>query len=119
MSTMDGCSHLDAIVAVEPGADGCEDCLAIGGQWVHLRVCQSCGHVGCCDSSPNRHATAHHRSSGHLGSPTRFGNMAAPMKYFWDGTSELWLKGVLAGKPAAVFIPPARNTAAKKRRSCR
>ncbi len=38
-----------------------------------------------------------------LGSPTRFGNMAAPMKYFWDGTSELWLKGILAGKPAAVF----------------
>jgi len=65
MSTIDGCSHLDAIVAVEPGADGCEDCLAIGGQWVHPRVCQSCGHVGCCDSSPNRHATAHHRSSGH------------------------------------------------------
>jgi hypothetical protein len=65
MSAMDGCSHLDAIVAVEPGADGCEDCLAIGGRWVHLRMCQSCGHVGCCDSSPNRHATAHHRSSGH------------------------------------------------------
>ena len=42
-----------------------------------------------------------------LGSPTRFGNMAAPMKYFWDGTGELWLKGTLAGKPAAVFTSTA------------
>ena len=44
---------------------GCEDCLKIGGQWVHLRVCLTCGHVACCDSSPNRHATAHHRATKH------------------------------------------------------
>jgi uncharacterized UBP type Zn finger protein len=44
---------------------GCEDCLKMGGQWVHLRVCLSCGHVGCCDSSPNRHATAHYRGTKH------------------------------------------------------
>jgi uncharacterized UBP type Zn finger protein len=44
---------------------GCEDCLATGGRWVHLRLCLSCGHVGCCDSSPNRHASAHFRQSAH------------------------------------------------------
>ncbi|OWY60849.1 hypothetical protein B7486_66960 [cyanobacterium TDX16] len=45
--------------------EGCEDCLATGGRWVHLRRCVHCGHVGCCDSSPNTHATKHFRSSGH------------------------------------------------------
>ena len=45
--------------------EGCEDCLKIGGQWVHLRVCLACGHVGCCDNSPNRHATAHFHSTHH------------------------------------------------------
>ncbi len=59
------CSHLDPSQPVTPSADGCEDCLAIGGRWVHLRVCQSCGHVGCCDSSPNRHATKHFRATEH------------------------------------------------------
>ncbi len=61
----DQCEHLDTVEAVEPSADGCEDCLASGGRWVHLRICQQCGHVGCCDSSPNRHATAHWREAGH------------------------------------------------------
>jgi hypothetical protein len=59
------CGHLDQIRDVEPSADGCEDCLRIGGWWVHLRLCLSCGHVGCCDQSPNRHATAHVQASGH------------------------------------------------------
>ena len=59
------CSHLDQITAVTPSAAGCEDCLRIGSWWVHLRLCLSCGHVGCCDSSPNRHATAHARQPGH------------------------------------------------------
>jgi len=59
------CSHLDTIADVAPSADGCEDCLAIGSGWVHLRMCMSCGKVGCCDNSPNRHATAHARESGH------------------------------------------------------
>ena len=62
------CAHLDQI-AVEPpdraDVEGCEECLKIGSGWVHLRVCLSCGKVGCCDSSPNRHATAHHNESGH------------------------------------------------------
>jgi hypothetical protein len=59
------CGHLGTIDDPRPHADGCQDCLAIGGRWVHLRVCQACGHVGCCDSSPNRHATAHHHATGH------------------------------------------------------
>ena len=59
------CTHLDQIHDVSPSADGCEDCLKIGGWWVHLRMCLSCGHVGCCDNSPNRHATGHYRGSDH------------------------------------------------------
>jgi hypothetical protein len=60
--------HLDQIRPVTPHTtEGCEDCLAIGTQWVHLRLCLTCGHVGCCDSSPMRHARAHARpdASGH------------------------------------------------------
>jgi uncharacterized UBP type Zn finger protein len=60
------CTHLDQIKDVIPGSTGCEDCLAEGRHdWVHLRVCQTCGHVGCCDSSPGRHTTAHFRAVGH------------------------------------------------------
>jgi len=60
------CTHLDQILVERPEhADGCEDCLAIGGRWVHLRVCRACGRIGCCDSSPNRHATRHAREHGH------------------------------------------------------
>ena len=60
-----GCTHGDAIRTVRPSGPGCEECLASGGRWVHLRACLSCGHIGCCDSSPGRHATAHHRETGH------------------------------------------------------
>ena len=59
------CSHMDQMRDVEPSADGCEDCLAIGGTWLHLRMCLACGHVGCCDQSPNRHARAHFQNVGH------------------------------------------------------
>ena len=62
---MASCSHLDTVRDVTPSASGCEDCLRTGDRWVHLRICQSCGHVGCCDSSPNKHASTHARSSGH------------------------------------------------------
>lgn len=55
------CTHVDPSAEVEPSSDGCEDCERIGDQWAHLRICMTCGHVGCCDSSPNRHATAHFR----------------------------------------------------------
>jgi hypothetical protein len=60
------CSHLDEIRDVEPSTtEGCEDCLKIGGTWVNLRLCRTCGHVGCCDSSPNQHATKHFQSTHH------------------------------------------------------
>ncbi|MGA2758565.1 MAG: UBP-type zinc finger domain-containing protein [Solirubrobacteraceae bacterium] len=61
------CSHLDQIdPAVKRDSEiGCSDCLAIGGQWVHLRECMICGHVACCDSSPNQHASKHFDASGH------------------------------------------------------
>jgi uncharacterized UBP type Zn finger protein len=59
------CAHLDQVRDVAPRSEGCEECLKIGSDWVHLRMCRTCGHVGCCDSSPNRHATAHFRESRH------------------------------------------------------
>ena len=59
------CTHLDTIRDVTPSAPGCEECLKIGDTWVHLRECLECGHVGCCDSSKNKHATKHFRKTGH------------------------------------------------------
>jgi hypothetical protein len=63
----DRCTHLGDVELRELPAsvDGCEECLRDGGKWLHLRICLTCGHVGCCDSSPSRHATAHSHDSGH------------------------------------------------------
>jgi hypothetical protein len=60
-----GCSHRNEIVPVKPSARGCEECLKTGAEWVHLRICRRCGHVGCCDQSPGRHATQHFHSARH------------------------------------------------------
>ena len=64
---MTNCTHLETIEVQElpESVDGCEDCLREGGVWLHLRICLGCGHVGCCDNSPARHATAHNRASRH------------------------------------------------------
>jgi monovalent cation:H+ antiporter-2, CPA2 family len=59
------CTHLDRIQPVYPSARGCEDCLRIGDDWVHLRICLTCGHVGCCDTSKNKHATKHYHATTH------------------------------------------------------
>jgi uncharacterized UBP type Zn finger protein len=62
------CTHLGQVAdlgTITPSSEGCEDCLRMGGRWVHLRMCLTCGHVGCCDNSPNRHATKHFRQSHH------------------------------------------------------
>ena len=59
------CRHLDSIKHVTPSARGCEECLKIGSTWVHLRICRACGHVGCCDESPHRHATKHFHDDQH------------------------------------------------------
>jgi hypothetical protein len=61
----DGCAHHSAIAEVTPSARGCEECLKLGSVWLHLRLCRACGHVGCCDDSPHRHASAHFRATGH------------------------------------------------------
>jgi len=61
------CRHLNTVAVTElpESVDGCEDCLREGDAWLHLRICLECGHVGCCDDSPNRHASRHAASSGH------------------------------------------------------
>jgi uncharacterized UBP type Zn finger protein len=62
------CEHLEAAPEQPPPAttpEGCEECLAHGGRWVHLRLCLTCGHVGCCDSSPGKHASAHGGATEH------------------------------------------------------
>jgi uncharacterized UBP type Zn finger protein len=62
----EGCSHLAAIDRhIRPRARGCEECLTMGDTWVHLRLCMTCGHVGCCDDSKNKHATKHFHSTKH------------------------------------------------------
>jgi len=63
---MPACPHLDQVKDPPPRTpQGCEECLATGGRWVHLRLCRICGHVGCCDSSPNKHATGHFHATRH------------------------------------------------------
>ncbi len=64
---MASCTHLDSVRVTElpESVPGCEDCLASGGLWLHLRICLECGKVGCCDDSPNRHARAHAHSAEH------------------------------------------------------
>lgn len=59
------CTHLDQIRNVKPSSWGCEECIALGDTWVHLRECLTCGHVGCCDSSKNHHATNHFHATQH------------------------------------------------------
>jgi uncharacterized UBP type Zn finger protein len=59
------CSHLEEVTSPWPKTNGCEECLQTGDSWVHLRLCETCGHVGCCNSSKNRHATQHFRDTHH------------------------------------------------------
>jgi uncharacterized UBP type Zn finger protein len=59
------CRHVAELSPVPARTDGCEECLASHGRWLHLRLCLSCGHVGCCDSSPSRHATKHFHETTH------------------------------------------------------
>ena len=59
------CHHLKGVVPTPARTEGCEECLRRGMPWVHLRLCLTCGHVGCCDSSPGRHATKHFHQEGH------------------------------------------------------
>jgi len=62
---MQQCEHVKLIQDVTPNTKGCEECLKMGDRWVHLRLCLICGHVGCCDSSKNKHASKHYHETGH------------------------------------------------------
>ena len=66
MASKPQCRHIMSVVVVEPASDVCDECVALGDDWVHLRACLSCGNVGCCDQSKNKHATRHYRKTNHL-----------------------------------------------------
>ena len=68
MSDTRACAHVDQVRYLAPDGEvaGCPQCMAAGDRWVHLRMCQVCGQIGCCDNSPNRHATRHHQETGHV-----------------------------------------------------
>jgi hypothetical protein len=79
-----GCTHIAGIRDVTPSALGCQECLKIGSVWLHLRICRSCGHVGCCDDSPNKHATKHFHATGIPSSKA-----TTRLK---DGAGVMWMK---------------------------
>ena len=94
------CTHLDGITDVTPSAPGCEDCLAQGRRdWVHLRLCMTCGHVGCCDSSPGHHATKHFRAEGH----PIVRSFEPGEHWFWCYADEVTFE--LAGAPPVEPLP--------------
>ena len=61
----EACSHLAQLQVVKPNSEGCEQCIELGDTWVNLRLCMTCGQIGCCDDSKNQHASKHHHVSGH------------------------------------------------------
>ncbi|OJF13066.1 UBP-type zinc finger domain-containing protein [Couchioplanes caeruleus] len=95
--TGSGCTHLDQTRDVAPSGDGCVECLEAGGRWVHLRVCMTCGHVGCCDSSPGKHATAHFRAQDH----PLVQSYEPGEDWWWCYLDEAVLK--VAGKPTLTY----------------
>ncbi|WP_022909484.1 UBP-type zinc finger domain-containing protein [Aestuariimicrobium kwangyangense] len=97
-------NHVDT--AAKPSGTGCAECLANGGWWFHLRRCAACGHIGCCDSSPSQHATAHFRQTGH-----RYITSFEPGEnWWWDYTTDQAVRGVTLPPPDARPVdqePPA------------
>ena len=83
--------------AAPPSGAGCADCEAVGGWWVHLRRCAQCGHVGCCDTSPSQHATAHFRETGH---PV-IQSFEPGEDWFWDYRTETGSSGPQLAAPTA------------------
>jgi len=99
----DSCGHLDLVVlnVLPDEVAGCDDCLLTGSGWVHLRICLTCGHVGCCDSSPNRHASGHARAIGH----PLIRSLEPGEEWVWCFTDEV---GMLLDRPTgATRIPPS------------
>lgn len=84
-------------VTVPPSGTGCRECDEAGGWWVHLRRCAACGHVGCCDSSLGRHATAHFRATGH----TLIQSFEPGESWFWDYRAEQLTDGPLLAEPTS------------------
>lgn len=109
----DVCEHLQAAVdrdeGVRPSDHGCTECLAIGGRWVHLRLCLSCGHVGCCDNSPNQHATKHFNASQHP--VIRSYEPGERWGYCYVDQQFLDELSAFDGEPAAVHYEPRTNAA--------
>ena len=97
------CTHLDEVAVHElPGeVGGCEDCLRTGGKWLHLRICLTCGHVGCCDDSPNRHATAHHHATAH----PLIRSLEPGEEWSWCYVDELAM--VIGGISGETRVPPS------------
>lgn len=82
-------AETDIDVSVPPSGAGCAECLPDGGWWVHLRRCATCGHVGCCDSSPGQHATGHYESTGH-----RYMRSFEPGEtWYWDFQDKVSIEG--------------------------
>lgn len=83
--------HVNGIdPAVKPSGDGCVECLADGGWWLHLRRCTECGHIGCCDNSPQQHATAHFHSTGH----PIIASFEPGEEWFYDYNTQDYVKSV-------------------------
>jgi hypothetical protein len=80
---------------VPPSGDGCVECLSAGGWWLHLRRCATCGHIGCCDTSPSQHATAHARSTDH----TVIRSFEPGEDWFWDYATEEFYEGPSLAPP--------------------
>jgi hypothetical protein len=97
------CTHLDTIEVTElpTAVDGCEDCLREGGVWLHLRICLSCAHVGCCDDSPHRHASRHAAASGHQ----LIRSLEPGEEWSWCFADELAM--IIAAVTGTTRIPPS------------
>jgi uncharacterized UBP type Zn finger protein len=95
----DACTHLDHIRDVAPSGTGCVECLLIGATWVHLRRCTECGHIGCCDQSPNKHATAHFHETTH---PV-IQSFEPGEDWFWCYVDDVGFE--IAGEPASPSHP--------------
>ncbi|USQ76429.1 UBP-type zinc finger domain-containing protein [Ornithinimicrobium cryptoxanthini] len=83
--------------SVPPSGDGCVECLAADGWWIHLRRCATCGQVGCCNSSPGQHATAHFQQTGH----PMVQSFEPGEDWFWDYRTEDYVEGPTLAEPTA------------------
>jgi thioredoxin reductase (NADPH) len=107
----DTCTHLEEAairpVGVKPSGSGCTECLKSGGIWVHLRLCLTCGHVGCCDSSPNRHATKHFHQTRHP--VVRSYEPAEEWAYCYSDDMMIEALPAMAGEAAMRHFAPPRG----------